>query len=67
MRRFRSGLEQKKNNIFYGDTLTKRVLSCILLMEKALFLHENNEADSGRRKKTAAAETKEGSHPDRFQ
>ena len=50
MRRFRSGLEQKKNNIFYGDTLTKRVLSCILLMEKALFLHENNEADRGRRK-----------------
>jgi len=60
MRRFRSGLEQKKNNIFYGDTLTKRVLSCILLMEKALFLHENNEADRGRRKKTAAAEMKEG-------
>ena len=60
MRRFRSGLEQKKNNIFYGDTLTKRVLSCILLMEKALFLHENNEADRRRRKKTAAAETKEG-------
>lgn len=60
MRRFRSGLEQKKNNIFYGDTLTKRVLSCILLMEKALFSHENNEADRGRRKKTAAAETKEG-------
>lgn len=28
-------------------------------MEKALFLHENNEADRGRRKKTAAAETKE--------
>ena len=50
MRRFRSGLEQKKNNIFYGDTLTKRVLSCILLMEKALFSHENNEADRGRRK-----------------
>ena len=59
MRRFRSGLEQKKNNIFYGDTLTKRVLSCILLMEKALFLHENNEADRGRRKKTAKMKKKD--------
>ena len=34
MRRFRSGLEQKKNNIFYGDTLTKRVLSCIFINGK---------------------------------
>ena len=60
MRRFRSGLEQKKNNIFYGDTLTKRVLSCIFINGKALFSNKNNEAGRGRRKKTAAAETKEG-------
>jgi hypothetical protein len=33
-------------------------------MEKALFSHENNEADRGRRKKTAAAETKEGRQHD---
>ena len=38
MRRFRSGLEQKKNNIFYGDTLTKRVLSCIFINGKSVIL-----------------------------
>ena len=37
MRRFRSGLEQKKNNIFYGDTLTKRVLSCIFINGNSIF------------------------------
>ena len=40
MRRFRSGLEQKKNNIFYGDTLTKRVLSCIFINGKSVILEQ---------------------------
>ena len=38
MRRFRSDFEQKKNNIFYGDTLTKRVLSCIFINGKSVDL-----------------------------
>lgn len=40
MRRFRSGLEQKKNNIFYGDTLTKLVLSCIFINGKSVILKQ---------------------------
>ena len=37
LKRYRK-FEQEKNNIFYGDTLTKRVLSCIFINGKSVIL-----------------------------